>query len=406
MKKRLTSFLLAFVLLIAVVPTSAKAAQTVSAAVASFKVTLNGVVMDNTYAQYPLIVYKDITYFPMTYHDCRFMAIETAWDNDTRTLSINAAEKGEKYQSTTRNTKNPQNVAATVVDYNVFINGKKIDNLSEPYPLLSFRDVTYFPMTWRFCVDEFDWEYSYTKEDGLIVNSAQKTTEPEKEPEQTTIVVPSVLLSDAVGGQNQITLEWFILDGRVDGYEVYQSTQEQGYYEKVATTTANVCTATITGLAEASAYYYKVRAFVVKNGVYHYGDFSNCKGAVTASSQKFSIELPDLPVTFSWYKYNGEVYSSASLTKVSYTTERKHDGTIMVKLYFSGTKTANGSGNLYAVNGEWALIEKSTGIVAATGSIYKNGLAVGDAFRNVEATAGLVGEGLRDVAYILEIYNK
>ena len=182
MKKKIVSLFLALVLLIAVGPARAEAAQNVSATVASFKVTLNGVVMDNDYAQYPLIVYKDITYFPMTYYDCRFMAVKTDWDNDTRTLSINAAGAGDQYHPTTKNDKNPQKITASVVDYNVFINGKKIDNLSEPYPLLSFRDVTYFPMTWRFCVDEFGWKYSYTQESGLIVDSGKDSaSDPKKE---------------------------------------------------------------------------------------------------------------------------------------------------------------------------------------------------------------------------------
>lgn len=228
---------------------------------------------------------------------------------------------------------------------------------------------------------------------------------PVQTPETKEIVVPATYALEATGGQNQVSLTWSVFGGRVDGYEVYQSTEEHGYYEKVATTTANVRAVTITGLAEARAYYYKVRAFVFDNGEYYFGEFSTWRGAVTASSQKFSIELPSLPVTFSWYKAGGEIYSTASLTEVRYSTQRNFDGTIRATLYFSGTKTANGSGNVYAIIGEWALIEKNTGNVAATGRIYKDGLAVGDAFRNVKANAGLVGEGLKDVSYILEVYD-
>ena len=43
---------------------------------------------------------------------------------------------------------------------------------TEPYPLLTFRDVTYFPLTWRFAVDMFHWEYSFDSENGLVINSA------------------------------------------------------------------------------------------------------------------------------------------------------------------------------------------------------------------------------------------
>lgn len=41
------------------------------------KVTLNGQVIDNKNAKYPLLSYSNITYFPMTYHLSRFMGVET-----------------------------------------------------------------------------------------------------------------------------------------------------------------------------------------------------------------------------------------------------------------------------------------------------------------------------------------
>lgn len=213
--------------------------------------------------------------------------------------------------------------------------------------------------------------------------------------------------SNLTGGENSISLSWEIYPDTVDGYEVYQSTEEYGHYEKVATTTANVRTVTITGLEEATTYYYKVRAFIVSNGTYFYGDFTGVRGATTKSSQKFSIELPDLPLSFSWYMFDGEIYSTASLTDIRYSTSRNHDGTIQVKFYFSGEKTANGTGNIYAVRGNWALIEKDTGLVVDTGYIKKDGLKVGEKFSNIEALAGLQygSGGLKEIPYILEIYD-
>lgn len=45
---------------------------TVTVTLPTFNVVLNDINIDNHYSKYPLIVYKDITYFPMTYSDCRF----------------------------------------------------------------------------------------------------------------------------------------------------------------------------------------------------------------------------------------------------------------------------------------------------------------------------------------------
>ncbi|MBO5430281.1 MAG: hypothetical protein J6A10_10055, partial [Peptococcaceae bacterium] len=58
---------------------SAEAAQTVQVTLPSFDVTLNGQTHSNTYSKYPFIVYKDITYFPMTYYDSRLLGLTTAW---------------------------------------------------------------------------------------------------------------------------------------------------------------------------------------------------------------------------------------------------------------------------------------------------------------------------------------
>lgn len=32
----------------------------------------------------------------------------------------------------------------------ITVNGQTIDNRTEEYPLLSFRNITYFPLTWRY----------------------------------------------------------------------------------------------------------------------------------------------------------------------------------------------------------------------------------------------------------------
>ncbi len=54
------------------------------------KVTLNGQVIDNKNAKYPLLTYSNITYFPMTYQLSRFMGVETDWNNAAKSLNITA----------------------------------------------------------------------------------------------------------------------------------------------------------------------------------------------------------------------------------------------------------------------------------------------------------------------------
>ena len=58
--------------------------------VVTAKVTLNGQVIDNKNAKYPLLSYSNITYFPMTYHLSRFMGVETDWNGTAKSLNITA----------------------------------------------------------------------------------------------------------------------------------------------------------------------------------------------------------------------------------------------------------------------------------------------------------------------------
>lgn len=146
------------------------------ATIPTFNVTLNGTKLDSTHRQYPLIVYKDITYFPMTYFDCRFLGLITKWDNDTRTLYIDKENISCAYRDYRQEASNESKFTPTVCDFNIVVNGRTINNSAEEYPLLTFRDVTYFPLTWRFAVNEFGWNYSFNAVHGLNINSTNDKT--------------------------------------------------------------------------------------------------------------------------------------------------------------------------------------------------------------------------------------
>lgn len=148
-------------------PSQALAAQTVSVALPTFPITIGGIAIDNDHRQYPLLTYRNITYFPLTYHDTRFLGIESQWDDATQTLSIKRTDISGGYQSATQN--NSKRYTATICTTPVMVNGKTIDYSKEPYPLLVFRDVTYFPLTWVYSVDEFGWQYEFDEKTGLSI---------------------------------------------------------------------------------------------------------------------------------------------------------------------------------------------------------------------------------------------
>lgn len=177
MKKRTLVILLTALLLMTILTSTAFAADTVTVTLPAFSVTLNGQTNANTYSKYPFLVYRDITYFPMTYCDCRLLGIRTDWTAETG-LSI---EKNEdafyEYTREVQTFPNAKLQRAQIATGKICVNGKTIDNSKEQYPLLSFRDVTYFPMTWRFAVEEFGWDYTFDTQNGLVITNLETVFE-------------------------------------------------------------------------------------------------------------------------------------------------------------------------------------------------------------------------------------
>ncbi len=146
----------------------------VTATIPSFSVTLNELSFDdNDYAKCPLLVYQGITYFPLTYQLSNMMNLDTSWTEEGGLVvnKGNPETPKEFSYGTPTSQKNSKRQTATIVSSKVTLNGKVIDNKNEPYPLLLFRNITYFPLTWRFAVEEFGWNYIFDSESGLKIRA-------------------------------------------------------------------------------------------------------------------------------------------------------------------------------------------------------------------------------------------
>ena len=183
MKRKIFTSLLFLLLLLLYPLPSANAAGTVPVTLPGFSVTLSGQTTANDYSAYPLLVYQDITYFPMTYYDCRLLGLGTDW-SAAEGLSVYRSDRNlSEYVREVQTSRNSKNQRAEIAQGKITVNGKGIDNSREQYPLLLFRDVTYFPLTWRFAVEEFGWDYHFDNETGLTIsNPAAKFTTEEALP--------------------------------------------------------------------------------------------------------------------------------------------------------------------------------------------------------------------------------
>ncbi|MCY9697807.1 hypothetical protein [Paenibacillus alginolyticus] len=85
MRKKLFGYSVVFSLCMSLVmPAGSALAADVSVRVTlpNFEVNLNGHKVENQFREYPLLVYRDITYFPMTWYDTRLLGLEANWSPD------------------------------------------------------------------------------------------------------------------------------------------------------------------------------------------------------------------------------------------------------------------------------------------------------------------------------------
>lgn len=142
-------------------------AQNVKVKIASFYTQIEDVSVDNRYVEYPLITYKDITYFPMTYNLCAMLNLSTGYDAEqglyiTKNF-FDAQDTSNLFGGNAINYYNTE-YDAVIPTYPVYLNGIRIDNSKEEYPLLNFRNITYFPMTWHFAHEELNFNIDWSQE--------------------------------------------------------------------------------------------------------------------------------------------------------------------------------------------------------------------------------------------------
>ncbi|MBR3933152.1 MAG: hypothetical protein IKJ68_04525 [Clostridia bacterium] len=108
---------------------------------------------------YPFLNYKGITYLPMTYEYARGMNLATGYlEGSAFMVSYNPCDDKLPVYETRVNQKVN---TAVIPQYKIYVNGKNTSNANAEYPLLNFRGVTYFPMTWEYAVNNFGWDLSF-----------------------------------------------------------------------------------------------------------------------------------------------------------------------------------------------------------------------------------------------------
>lgn len=146
-------------------------AETVRARVADHRINVNGHIVFNRLIEYPMMEYKDVTYYPMTTDNLEVMGLGMQWDPAT---GVNIYKDGvvrdfvmSEINKGLHNTNSA--VRMEVADFNIEVNGNVIDNAAEEYPILFKDNIVYFPLTWRYVTGEFEGTIIWNDEYGLSI---------------------------------------------------------------------------------------------------------------------------------------------------------------------------------------------------------------------------------------------
>ena len=119
------------------------------------------------YTEWPFLTYKDTVYFPLTYDNAQLIGVEVSW-NDASGVAVNRRDPS----LTGRYNRNYNDGIVTdavehaeIIDNRAIFFGKKINNMEEELPLLSYNGIVYMPLTKRIVEEELNGEWTDT-EDG------------------------------------------------------------------------------------------------------------------------------------------------------------------------------------------------------------------------------------------------
>ncbi|MBU7314761.1 DUF5050 domain-containing protein [Paenibacillus oleatilyticus] len=184
----------------------AAASPEVQASFPAFPVTVNGTITDQAHSQYPLLLYRDITYFPMTWNYTSSLGLAVSWSKENG-LSLDKKDGCVPLsQDLTAEVNANSGGSQTVVPapFPVKVNGKTIVNADEPYPVLLYRNIVYFPMTWRFAHEEFNWKTSWDNVRGFAIQSCARLDDEER--------TQAEALNLANGGQLAVKNGWVYMN--------------------------------------------------------------------------------------------------------------------------------------------------------------------------------------------------
>lgn len=166
--RKLVCLFISVIVLILSVPTAFAGSGSVRVQIAPWDTRLDNISVYNGAAEYPFLLYKGITYIPLTAKVCARLGLMAEFDTEEGLYITSAhlpyieAETGV-FGGTATNYYGKK-YSAVIPSYPIYLNGIRVNSYKEDYPFLNFRGITYLPMSWHFAVEELNLSFEFKKE--------------------------------------------------------------------------------------------------------------------------------------------------------------------------------------------------------------------------------------------------
>ncbi len=166
--KRTIIGMLIMALALSMLTFTASATTTVKVQIAPYTTDIEHIGVYNGAVEYPLLVYKNITYLPLTAGVCERLGLASGFDSEkglyiTKAQLSYSFEDAEAFGGSALNYYGTE-YEAQIPEYPIYLNGISINSHKEEYPFLNFRGITYMPLTYKFAVEELNLFLDWSQE--------------------------------------------------------------------------------------------------------------------------------------------------------------------------------------------------------------------------------------------------
>lgn len=132
-----------------------------------FKVSVCGNEMNHSNSKYPMFVYNDITYIPLTWGMCNALGITSEFDESGLSLTSGQVKSTVFEPIAAEHIRESDEVDIVDSDITIWIDGVQLEEDSD-YPIKNYNGVTYIPLTWDMA-SKLGVEYTYSEDSGLAM---------------------------------------------------------------------------------------------------------------------------------------------------------------------------------------------------------------------------------------------